>query len=245
MSLVDEHLAQREENRRTRVPGVVYVTDIVKPCQRGAYYAAVLNKAASPESLRIFEAGNLIEDWWVNTVLSGRKDLHVIATQLPARYIDEASAVEIHGRVDALVQHGDRALVVHEVKSQRTAAWLREPKPEHVEQLQFYLASLGLDWGQVDYLDKTILLQGRDVKARPGEGGAVDKSFPIQRDTRVFAELVHRGRLLAEAIRAGKSPAKAECWMCQGYCDYSAECRAEDGEGPLNAGLSVVEETSP
>ena len=238
-SLFDDYLTSQPD--KPREVGVFWVTDLVKPCLRQAYLDVVDPRPQLIETLRIFEAGRVLERLWVDQVLPTQ--FRVISTQLPARYYGEGFAV--HGRVDALVQHGDRALVVHEVKSQRTAAWLREPKPEHVEQLQFYLAALGLDWGQIDYLDKTILLQGRDVKARPGEGGAVDKSFQIQRDTQVFAELVRRGRFLAEAIKAGKPPAKAECWMCQGYCDYAIECRAENGGQPLNAGLNVVEEAQP
>jgi hypothetical protein len=234
MSLIDEYLATPEENRKIRAPGVVYVTDLVKPCQRNAYYSAILDKPMTIETLRIFEAGNVIENWWINVVLRGRKDTYVVATQLSARYIDEANAIEIHGKIDALAQHGGRALVVHEVKTQKTAAWLREPKPEHAEQLQFYLSALGLDFGQIDYLDKTIFLQGRDVKARPGEGGGIDKSFQVQRDPRIFAEIVKRGYLLANAIREGRPPQKMECWQCNGYCDYAAECRAQDGELPLN-----------
>lgn len=227
MSLVDEYLAHREEDRKLRAPNTLFVTDLTKPCQLNAYLDIVEDRPAPPETLRIFEAGRLVEDWWVG-ILNQSKNIKVLGTQLTARY--DGGDYTIHGRVDALCQHDNSRLVVHEVKSAKTAHWMKEPKPEHVEQLQFYLNALGVEWGVVDYCDKTVLLHGFDPR-RPDEPATVDKSFTVQSDPNTYAELIKRARFLWECWAGRNMPDASRGWQCD-YCLYHDIC-PEGGQTKL------------
>jgi CRISPR-associated exonuclease Cas4 len=210
VSLVDLFLGGRV--RKERPEGVLYVTDLVKPCMRSAYYGVTIDREVPKETLRIFESGRLIEDFWVN-VLMNSDGIKVLGTQLPARYV--AGGLEIHGRVDALCQHHDNALVLHEVKSAKSTFYTNSPKEEHLLQLQFYMSCLGVDFGQVDYLDKSVMLQG--------EGSAVEKCFMVERDSGMFAEVVRRGKVLNEALKCREPPPLEKGWLCD-YCLYRSEC---------------------
>jgi CRISPR/Cas system-associated exonuclease Cas4 (RecB family) len=160
----------------------------------------------------VFESGRLIEDWWVH-VLEETPNVKVLGRQLPARYVD--GALEIHGRIDALCLHDNRTLVCHEVKSAKSTQYVQDPKEEHLLQLQFYLGCLGLDWGQVDYLDKRVMLQG--------DGVSVEKCFTVQRDPGMFGEMVRRGRELNEALKTKVEPPANKGWLCD-YCLNKEEC---------------------
>lgn len=213
-SIVDEYLTSRPNKDRGN--GTIYVTDLVKPCLRQAYLDIKAPKQHDASSLRIFEAGRMIEDWWVG-ILKDAPGISLMGQQLAARWMLEGGSV--HGRVDALCQHNDGAIVVHEVKSAKSLAYMKgEAKPEHVAQLQFYLNVLNVEWGQVDYLDKSVLLQGG------GDAARVDMSFRIQRDPKIFAELVARANLLLAALRGGELPMWTQGWQCD-YCLHKEGCK--------------------
>jgi len=212
---VDRYLEERPE--KTRPKGVLYVTDLTKPCLRNALFSIIDPQPYPVNTLRVFEAGNVLEDWWVRNVLTGSKNVSVLGTQLPCYYSD--GVVEIHGRLDALCQHGNGRLVGHEVKSIKSAVYVQRdgPKEEHVRQIQFYINVLGLDEGWVDYLDKNVMLNGQT------EDDSVDQCFPVKRDYGVFTDLVSRARGLARYVKAGAAPAE-KGWLCD-YCLYREACK--------------------
>lgn len=217
-SVVDGYLLDNSYNK-IRPEGCLYVTDLIKPCLRSSYYGIIYEKEYPIETQRIFESGRMIENWWVN-VLRSLSGIYVLGTNVKARYV--ADGLEVHGRVDALCQHNGGKLVAHEVKSSKSLYYTKEPKVSHVEQLQFYLAILGLEVGQVDYLDKSVMLQGGE----PGNGERVDKCFRVRRDSRVFADLLERARVLTDSWVKEEPPPKSVCWLCD-YCLFSEVCKEE------------------
>ena len=211
MSIVDSYLSAQPG--KPRLPGVYYVTDLTKGCLRQAYLDIVSPGKYGVETLRIFEAGRLIEDFWVN-VLSKSPGYSLLGTQLVARW--KASWGCIHGRVDALFQHSEGSIVVHEVKSIKSFAYMNgSAKPEHLQQIQFYLGSLNVEFGSVDYISKENLLQGLEV---------VEQCYQVRRDPAVFAFMVKRGEELAGYVGRGEVPAACPGWTC-GYCSHKGvEC---------------------
>jgi CRISPR/Cas system-associated exonuclease Cas4 (RecB family) len=167
------------------------------------------------ETLRIFEAGNIIEDYWIR-VLKNSEGIQVLATQLPAYYISDE--FEVHGRVDALVQHNKSEIRVHEVKTAKTLKYVQEPKTEHVEQIQFYLNALGLARGQLDYLDKSVFLNGSSPSV-----ASIDRSFIIEADSSNFNNLIHRANNLFDALQRKQAPAPKHSWLCD-YCLHKDSC---------------------
>ncbi len=228
-SLVDQYLAAKEQNRKVRAPGVYYVTELCGPCIRDTVYGLILDYPADMESRRIFESGNMIEDWWLG-VVAKTPGYTIIGRQLAARHAEDVDGdhCEIHGRIDALVQHPDTEIVIHEVKSQYSNLALHgNPKDEHAFQAGFYSAKTGVTGLSIDYLDKDAMLGG----SRP-----VDLSFRVKADPGVLPELVARMRTVHGFIKARRLPPMTQCWKCRvanktgrPYCRYSELC-AEDAD---------------
>jgi hypothetical protein len=180
------------------------VTDVAKPCLRCAYLDIVAPRPLPVERRRLFESGRLVECRWVG-VLRGLRGVRVLSTQLPVCY--EAEGFRIHGRIDALVQHGGGRLVVHEVKSVGSLRYVVEPVAGHVGQLQFYLNVLGVEGGRLDYVERSILSLG------VGEG--LDVCFPVERDGEVFGGLLERAGRLYRCLVEGGAPLGEACWLCK------------------------------
>ena len=182
---------------------------------RQAYYDVTEDKPFPVETLRIFEAGNILEDYWVE-ILRKNPDIYVLGTQVPAYHV--VGDLIIHGRVDVLTQHNKNRIVAHEVKTASSCHWMKEPKPEHNEQLQFYLYCLELEHGVIDYLDKGALLRG---------GTEVDLSFPIELDRKIGKELISRALNLKSCVDKKTLPvSNSDAWggkVC-GYCLYKDLC---------------------
>lgn len=228
MSIIDKHLQERQENRRLRPPETLYVTDLTHPCRRQRYYNITETRPHNIQTLRIFEAGKLLEKYWIN-ILDKQKNIKVITTQIPAYHTItvEDTNWKLRGRADALIQHDKTHLVLHEVKTTKTTYYHRledAPKLDHELQLQFYLNILCIDHGQIDYLDKQALLQGTT---------SIDLSFPIQRNPATIKKILIEAQDIALLLQNNILPeGNSEAWngkICE-YCNYNDLC--EEGGKP-------------
>jgi len=226
MSIIDEYLLRREETRRVRSPNMLYATDLTHPCLRQITFNIEYDYPHPINTLRIFAAGRVLEDHWVD-ILNEHKSIHIVATQLPAYYYFNIGRTpwEIHGRVDILCQHDRDGLVIHEVKTAKTTHWMKDPKPEHIQQLQFYMGTLGVEKGEIDYLDKTSFLQG-DTE--------IDKSFTVNRDRKIFNETITRAKSIATLLGSpsGLPEPNPKAWggrICD-YCLYEDLCKEKENK---------------
>ena len=225
MSLIDERLLQKQETRRVRGPRLLFVTDLTHPCLQQIHHKITEDRPFELETLRIFQAGNLLEDYWAD-ILTENRDITILGRQVPAYQtitVDD-TPWEIHGRVDILAQHNNEQLVAHEVKSTKSTYYIKkegQPKEDHVAQLQFYLNALAIDHGQVDYLDKTALLEGRDP---------IDLSFSVTRDKQAMLDILRLAKEIARSVQnATLPPANPDAWnrkVCD-YCSYRDLCVKE------------------
>lgn len=227
MSLIDRYLRVKKNSDIKKPPrGAIYVTSIVKQCQRQAYFDIVRRTIPSIEKLRMFEAGNILEDYLVK-VFNELDDIRVLGTQLPTYYY--GNSFTVHGRLDILAQHDNSVIVCHEVKSTQNVPFTA-PWSDHVEQLQFYLGALGIKWGQIDYLDRKALVMG-EYK--------IDTSYEVIRDEDVFNNLIQRGQKLNEMLMSGMVPeANYESYGGKGCenCSHKAFCnelKVGSGEAAL------------
>lgn len=202
MNLIDRFIGKR--GRGDRGEGVFWVSDLTKPCMLCTDLGVVTPGAFDIERRRVFAVGGLVETFWVDA-LRGLPETWVFSTQVPAHF--RKSSLEVHGRVDALVQHKRGPLVVHEVKSVKSLYFVEEPIVGHVEQMHFYLNVLGLEEGQLEHIDKQVLLTGR--------GDVVDRSFSIKRDPEVFLRLLERAEELSRFIDVKEMPPPTKCWLCR------------------------------
>jgi len=95
---------------------------------------------------------------------------------------------------------------------------MKKPKPEHVAQLQFYMNTLGVEQGQIDYLDKTAWLTG-DNK--------IDKSFPMKANPNEYYRILQTAGQISTSIKKAKVPEfNSKAWggrVCD-YCLYENLC---------------------
>ena len=137
----------------------------------------------------------------------------LLGTQLTARW--KAPWGSIHGRVDAVFQHSEGSIVIHEVKSIKSLMFMNgAAKLEHLNQIQFYLGCLNVEFGSIDYISKENLLHGL---------GVVEQCYQVRRDPAAFAYMVKRGEELAGYVTRGELPGALPGWSCNGYCLHS-EC---------------------
>ena len=232
-SLIDEYLAEKEANGKIRENNVLFVTDLTKECLRNAYYDITIDTPATPKQLRIFASGNMIEEFWVNEVLRNSKEIKILGTQLPVRYIDPIEPFEIHGRIDVLCQHNNNQLILHEVKSIKNFYYLHEAKQDHQLQSGFYLGCLGLEYCDFNYLSKENMLQGLD---------AVDRTYRVKGDINSYYYVIDSGKILYRSLKDKSPPQKNICWMCDGknskgkiFCNYKDVC---DGQTKMDTPTS-------
>jgi len=212
MSLVDDYLESRPHKKRAK--NTLYVTDLTKPCLRASMLDILHPKKYPVETLKIFESGNMIEDWWVQKVLRNRVDVEVLGDQVQAYH--KVGKWIIHGRVDALCLHIGDGIRIHEVKSIKNASYVRGggAKPEHIKQIQFYLNALGVEFGFIDYLCKDTMLNGGEAP--------VDVSFQVTRNPFMFSELLQHAQNLGDAVESGEAVCTPG-WLC-GYCQHAETC---------------------
>lgn len=198
------------------------------------------------ESLRIFNAGNSLQDWWEDQL----KELgyYIMSREFRARWYPEDRPWKVHGRGDLLAQDPDHGIIrVREVKTIKGTKYVaNEPKVEHAYQDQYYLNILGIENGTVDYIDKLNFATGDNP---------VVLIHDIQRDSSVMDYLLKVGDVLYKwcapiwelaesmdpitpedilnllASREIELPTKNVCWKCNMqnrkkkiYCNYYDIC---------------------
>ena len=205
MGYSQKSICQKE--RKNTEDGVCYVTELVK-CPLKAYLDRIEPQEYDEETLRRFKSGDMIEDGFT-ALLRQNPDIYVIGTQWRAYYKDEK--VEIHGRIDILAQHDDQKIVAHEVKSTKDHPWRDEPYETHVQQLQFYLHATGLQHGEINYISKKAILDGKKQ---------IDSSYPVTQNHETYKFLIQRAHTLITALKYSIPPTPEPNGLCK-YCTHN------------------------
>jgi len=157
LQALDEHL--ESENHPPRA-GVFHPSQVGQPCDRLLYlgYSGLLEAyTIVPKLARIFGCGSALED----RVATYFMDMGVLLErEVPVTY-DEPP---ISGRIDFIIDHGEHGPMPVELKSINNAGFNKLtafPKPEHLVQLQLYLALWPVEYGTVLYENK----DNQDLKA--------------------------------------------------------------------------------
>lgn len=200
-----------DKEKKETTDNVCYVTELTK-CLLKAYLDRKSPKDESDETLRIFAAGDLIEEAFYQT-LRKNKNIFIIATQFPAYYKEDE--FEIHGRIDILTQHDSQHIVAHEVKSAKDHPWNGKPYENHQKQLQFYLGAIGLKIGEINYISKKAMVNGETN---------IDKKYEVEANPHEYDLLIERGRTLTKAFKTNIPPLAEPGWLCN-YCSHECEAR--------------------
>lgn len=169
-----------------------------------------------PRVLRMFDHGDSIHQL-IMKPLFGLRDIHVVASEvnIPPQEI-------ISGRVDAVVSDG-KDLYVLDIKSMNGMIFnnLKEPKPEHINQVQLYLHFLKQKKGILLYVNKDT--QGL-------------KEFFVDYNREIADPLLRDLQALKQRIDSDIIPCRLadwpQNWQCK-YCQFKDICSLA-GAGEIN-----------
>ena len=91
MSIIDEYLKWKEQDRRIQPPNILYVTQLTKPCLQQAWLGIHHDREHAIETLRIFDAGNVLEDHWVDILRSSPHTTTSNSTEKSGRSTDAST----------------------------------------------------------------------------------------------------------------------------------------------------------
>jgi CRISPR/Cas system-associated exonuclease Cas4 (RecB family) len=211
--MIDRHLA-----REYRPKGVgKYYPSEVGSCIRKVWYSYKFPKEVEPDLIKVFEVGNIMHDFVVDVLKSEKTpNVELVAEELPFKMdIDD---FKVSGRVDDLIiiKRENREVLV-EVKSVGNLKYVKEPKSQHIIQLQFYMYATGVHDGMLLYIDK------RNLQSQ---------IFEVEYDETQAKAIVERFKRLHRALTDNQIPepeAKLKYdmdWMCN-YCEYKEKCDKE------------------
>jgi len=207
----------RDRQEHTRVIGRYYPS-VIGNCKRKTYYTYILDDRTNDDLKRIFSVGEALHDFVARALKEDPKIKHCESEVPISIYIPECDFT-ISGRIDNIVtdENGEERII--EVKSTgQKVEFLKEPKPENVEQLNIYLVARQIQHGDVFYVEKNTLKTAQ---------------FPVERDRELFlSKTIKDYAVLDECLREGKLPApegkiyKEMAWQCQ-RCEYKKECEED------------------
>lgn len=182
-------------------------------CLRGQYYQRLgvePDKEIDERTLRVFQCGNMFEDWVVDLV-KGKFDS--VETQVRV----EDKNLDVSGYADIVIGHNG-GKKVYEIKSKHSKAfwWMQKsgnPMRQHEYQVWLYLKLLGISEGAIVYLSKDDL---------------AILEYPVSvNDKELEGEVMERINLLNKAWKEKNPlilPLPADKSWQANYCNYHSHC---------------------
>lgn len=227
-------LRKREDSRRERDINVFFPSELTFPCLRAQYFKYVYPSTEyGADTLRIFEIGSMIHNFIQKIICAETEAFTVLDTEASIKryYKVNGDTIQIRGRADALIQRGNQEAIIeiksmkpqyfYDYKQRKTIRddpfhFLTEPKPEHVQQIEWYMHNLHCTHGYILYVEKVAAemkpfqVTLTNYKLKDGIVGTAKKLYTCLRDTNIPVKEPHHwgGRI------------------CD-YCNYRKEC---DGE---------------
>ena len=206
-NLIDTYLTRPE---KVRVPGRFYASEMGM-CPRKLYFIHINPKKIDDRLRRIFAVGNIYHDW-IEKMFKETEGVKLLHSERSVTLISPVSEVIIAGRLDDYIlieRTGETVLI--EVKSIKSFAYLKEPKKEHVVQINLYMKALGLKQGCLLYVKKDDL----EIK-----------TFVVDYNPELAREMVNKAEYIQHSINTNTPPQKCEdkdSWQCK-WCAYNLEC---------------------
>lgn len=220
--LIDKHL--KREFRPKKV-GRYYPSEIAN-CLRKVWYSYREPKETPAETVRIFQAGNIMHDFVVDVLKSEKTpEVELLWSEYPFKM--DMDDYLVSGRVDNLIllRMSGKVILV-EVKSTRSLKYLEKPQPHHLMQLQLYMHATGVHNGVLLYIERNSLST---------------RVFDVDFKHEVADEAIKRFSSLHLHLKEDKIPdpearmKESRNWECS-YCDYRTECYQETPKGEIPSG---------
>jgi hypothetical protein len=213
--LLQEYLERKVKERK----GNIFYPSEIPQCLRRTWYFYKKPKKLTFELLKLFQAGNLVHNFLISVFLNSfqRDKIQFFDYEGKVRYTGKN--FEIIGRYDDVVMINiNDEPKLFELKTARNLEFIKEVKPHHFSQINFYLKQLGLEKGWVVYIDR------RNLNIRV---------FEINFSEEKFQELVKRAEILWNHLKENKLPVaeakvnKSMSWACR-YCSFLQECEKDE-----------------
>ena len=208
----------KREERKKQI-GRYYPSEI-GGCLRKIWFSYKFPKKLDPETIKIFEMGNILHEFVVD-VLKSEKNPHIELKEAEKPFKMEINGFTISGRIDNIIfLKSDNETVLVEVKSTSDVNNLVKAKKEHQMQLQLYMFAINIRKGLLLYLDKKKLRS---------------KVFTVKYDELEALHALERFSTLHKHLTSGKVPiAEAKkhprkSWLCN-YCEYKKLCGEYENE---------------
>ncbi len=176
-----------------------------------------------PRLMRIFECGHSMHDryerWFKEMGIQIAAEIVLDEDSEDELVARQCRELNVSGRTDSLLLI-DGKLCLVELKSANTNMFkfhLKEPKEQHVWQLQLYMYLTNVQDGIILYEDKNT----QEIK-----------EFYIEYDHDLVEELVEKIRYVNECVRNGELPERESTpseWKCR-YCQYTSICHYPNGK---------------
>lgn len=209
-AMIDRYLFREQSPKKQ---GRYYPSEIGM-CLRKVWYSYRFPQSVQPHLLRIFELGNILHDFVVKVMQSGKNpEVELLQFELPIKI--EVEDFIVSGRVDdLLLLKADGRHVLVEVKSCKSISFIREPQPHHAVQLQLYMHATGVHNGVLLYIDKSTL---------------ESRVFTVLYNPVTAAGIILRFKTLHTALSQNILPnaeAKTDphmSWLCR-FCEHRERC---------------------
>jgi len=170
---IDTHLTKQSQSSRQ---GVFYPSALGSICDRylyNCYNGLVATESINATTRRIFDVGDYLG-------LRYEKYLGDMGILLGTELSLKCEMPPISGRLDFLIKHPEHGETIIELKSinQRGFSALKEPKPEHLIQIQIYLNLYPLGKQGI------VLYENKNTQAI--------KAFVVMRDTNMWKQISER-----------------------------------------------------
>jgi hypothetical protein len=241
IALLDRHLIKKaavQQENSTRAKGVIHPSQI-HSCPKAIVFSIIEAAGQSPvppKLTRIFDNGHYVHDRIQKYLI----DAGLIPKDKNGRYMVEvglrSDSLNISGSADGIVEIDGKRYVL-EIKSINGNSFssLREPKEEHVIQVNCYMLVLGLE-GAV------ILYENKDNQEM--------KEFFVKKDKKVCDWIIERCNEVNEALARREFPDG----ICTGpsdpdarYCPFASICFLDKDfkEYPKEGILGIIDSKLP
>ncbi len=222
-NLIEDYMytMQEDDNRDS---SSFHPSSVGKCCRQIVYsmlgYPAPKNE---PRLMRIFECGHSMHEryqrWFEGMGIQIAAEIVLNADSDDELVAERCRELNISGRTDSLLLVNGRLCLV-ELKSANSNMFkfhLKEPKEEHVLQLQLYMYLTNIMDGILLYEDKNT----QEIK-----------EFYIKYNPEIVDELLEKIRYVNECIRNRELPERESAppaWQCR-YCSYVPICHYPDSD---------------
>lgn len=228
--LIERGINEIEPDKDKEI-GVYYPSE-ASMCVRQAYYSYFEKPHYDLETHKAFSIGNALHEL-IQSALAKNED-YIVKNEVPDLiYKDELTGLEIHGRLDSLIENKQTGkLDLIEIKTIANPKYA--PIKEHYEQLNYYLYFYQEADGHLLYINKSKKNYSDSdyitFKEIPDSN-----ETPIKFNKELFDNLLKRIRILNEYLTQKQLPypeAKLSSdmhWQCD-YCPFRQKCDREEGE---------------